>query len=136
MQRRSFLALGAAVAMPVLVTGCGTTMPISPVGRVGGLTQDEVRDCLYRAGRKRSWLVKNIDDNHLEATFVKGYHVAVINIEFDAQSYRLTVSPKTSSSLLNPDGSVHRKVNQWIANYDKDTTLLIQDVKMRKFHEN
>lgn len=135
MQRRTFLALGAAVAVPAFLTACGGTMPLSPAGQVKGLTLDEVRDCLYRAGRKRAWVVRDVDEHHIEATFMKGNHVAVLDIEFDEDVYRFKVSPKTSASLLRPDGTVHRKVNQWIGNYYTDAGLLILDAKMRKYNE-
>ena len=133
MQRRTFLALGAAVALPGMIGACTrATAPLAPEVPVAGLTSEEMGRCLSVAGRKRGWSVLPVDEHHAEATLVKGEHVAVLDITFDEKMFRIQVSPKTSATLIRPDGLVHRKLNRWINNFQTDTIRLMSDQKAKK----
>lgn len=116
-----------------MLSACGrATNPINPTIPVAGLSNAEMARCLSVAGRKRGWSVVPIDDHHMEATYYKGRHMAVLDITFDETMFSISVSPKTSASLMKDDGRVHRNVNKWITNFHRDATLLMADLKMKK----
>lgn len=132
MKRRQFLTIAACLTLPSLLTACAGRTPLVTEGYLGGLTPSEVYRCIVQAGKKRKWVVAKIDDHHLEATYRKAYHVAVLDITLEQDSYQISVSPKTSSSLRDEDGKVHRKVNQWMELLKADIDRTLQEAELKK----
>ena len=133
MQRRTFLTLTAAVTLPGMIGACTrATVPLAPEVPVSGLTNEEMGQCLSVAGRKRGWSVLPVDAHHAEATLIKGEHVAVLDITYDATMFRLQASRKSSATLMREDGLVQRKFNRWINNFQTDTIRLMHDLKVKK----
>ena len=131
--RRRILALGTGLAATALLSACGATTPIRPAVAISDLSLTEIRQALIQAGDERGWVVSAMPQaNQLQATFVKDYHCCVVDIIYNESTFTISLNDNTSKSLLNPDGSVHRKVNQWINNYRHDAQTIMTQMRIKK----
>lgn len=132
--RRHLLSFGAAVLGTGLLSACaGTTEPIAPTNPIAGLTLPEIRTCLIKAGSLRGWTVLPMpQENHLQATYIKGHHICILDIFYSEDKFTIRLNPQTSDSLLEDDGTVHRNVNRWINNYRSDAQQLMTELCIKK----
>ncbi len=120
MKRRILIAALGSVAF---LTACGTSQPLIATGNSNPTgsskhapTLKEIKKAIYLAGSSRGWVMKEVNSKTIQATYVKGQHTGVVDIEYDRETY--TITPNKKSTLMRPDGTVDRHLNNWIRNLD------------------
>lgn len=112
------------LAALLVLGGCNKVEPIINVERTDIYTGsgkvpslNEVRTAISRAVIRKTWVVKQIAPDELEARFYKGKKEAVIRIKYSPKFYSITY--KDSAYLLNKGNLIHRRYNAWIRGIEK-----------------
>jgi hypothetical protein len=103
----------------IFLGACARIHPInniesSPVITGSGKTPsaDQVRVAIVYAAVGKSWTVKTIGPNRLEAHVNVRKHAATITIDYSPQSY--SIKYKDSQNLRQKGSMIHRTYNRWI----------------------
>jgi hypothetical protein len=107
------LALGACAYKNQPVYNVDKPLPASaksiPLARMEALIMD--------AGRSLAWQFERIGEGHLKATQQQPKFMAVVDIYFNQQSYKIV---KNSTTGLNDQGpTIHSHYNTWIRNLER-----------------
>ena len=130
MLRREIL-LGLAGAAVLGMTGCGRQ--VLTVQEASELPADKLRGCIKRAAQRRHWRIIRDEPGRMRVKYVKGEHILVADVVYDNKGF--TITPvKEGSTLINADGTAHRKVNQWTSNLsqtirDEESKVIIRQQK-------
>lgn len=106
-------ALGAT-----MLTACRQQVLVVPEHSIDGVTVAEMKKCILTAVVRRGWTVVKQEPGLVKIKYVKGPHIAVLNILYSANGYKVEMDKETN--LVYPKGMVDNKLNQWIRNVDKD----------------
>lgn len=112
MLRREIL-LGLAGAAVLGMAGCGRQ--VLTVQEASELPTDKLHNCIKRAAMRRRWHILRDEPGRMLLRFTKADHVLVAEVTYNDKGF--TITPvKKGSTLINDDGTAHRKVNQWTNN--------------------
>ena len=78
---------------------------------------DDVGKAVQRAGATLGWQMKQTKPGHMLGTLNLRKHVAVVDVNYSAQSY--SVNYKDSTELDYDGQNIHPNYNGWIQNLDK-----------------
>ncbi|MCF6765857.1 hypothetical protein L3V82_08725 [Thiotrichales bacterium 19S3-7] len=126
--RQKTLQFSLILIIGILLTACSRIQPITNYNQQtvpNGLTLKEVKRAIIKGAEKRKWVIKEINDNQLQATYTSSTHVAVVDIRYSTKAYSLTYA---SSKNLDYDANmIHYNYNRWVRNLNKDIqTQLMQ----------
>jgi hypothetical protein len=117
------LRAAALPAAALMLVACATPNPVynvvqAPVvANKANPSLDEIRQAIVRAGTQLTWQMKPTRPGHIVGTLAVRTHIAVVDIEYDRNSYSIKYRDSTN---LNYDGTnIHRNYNGWIQNLDK-----------------
>lgn len=129
--RSSLLAL--AVASPLILAGCGTTVPVRTMSQgyvTEGTPVATVHEAVLRAAELRYWRIISDDPGVMTLAYPAGPKAqqfeAIVRVDYDARNFRVEY---VSSRGLNEERGcgkdkdvvcAHRNVNNWMINLDKD----------------
>ena len=129
--RSSLLAL--AVASPLILAGCGTTVPVRTMSQgyvTEGTPVATVHEAVLRAAELRYWRIVSDDPGVMTLAYPAGPKAqqfeAIVRVDYDARNFRVEY---VSSRGLNEERGCgkdkdvvcsHRNVNNWMINLDKD----------------
>ena len=122
MLRREFVL--AALVSPLVLGACRSAVLTTPTGSARGLTAEQLKQCILTAGTRREWKMDASQPGKIVATQTRRGHVAVCDIAYDDKGYKISLNKATT--LVNPDGTVHVKYNQWVNNLRQDIDQEIQ----------
>jgi hypothetical protein len=108
-----------ASAIVIVAAGCAGRQPLnvsSVIVAKPNVTADEVGKAIMRAGLNANWRVVEQGPGQLLGLRVMGPHTASINISYTAKEYQISVK---ESSMMSPDGTVHRNLNRWLQELDQ-----------------
>jgi hypothetical protein len=107
------------LALAFVVSGCVRTLPVynvtdAPVITASGAQPNlaAVRNAITTAAQDKGWVVRDIDDEHIEATVHVRKHTAVVDILYSPSQYRIMY--KSSDALLYDGTQIHRNYNKWV----------------------
>ncbi len=129
--RSSLLTL--AVASPLILAGCGTTVPVRTMSQgyvTEGTPVATVHEAVLRAAELRYWRIVSDDPGVMTLAYPAGPKAqqfeAIVRVDYDARNFRVEY---VSSRGLNEERGcgkdkdvvcAHRNVNNWMINLDKD----------------
>ena len=120
MKRRTLLLAASAT---LVLTACGTN-PVKPMSSNGGLSRGQLKKIILTALAERGWQVTDDANDHIDARYVKGPHVAAVQIMLNDKNYTIEMN-EGATTLKEGNGKVHRKYNQWVQTLDADIQNLI-----------
>lgn len=106
-----------AFGLILIISGCGGTkiqnVPAQPITQQ--LSQETVRNAIYRAGLTRNWDMQKINSGLIEGTYARRGYTVTISIHYNANSY--SIDYKSSQGLGYSEGSqtIHKNYNSWIS---------------------
>ena len=116
---RTWYSILSVIAIALAVSGCARTMPIYNVTAAPVVTGSgdqpslvDVKKAVTTAARDKGWLVKDVDDEQVEATLYVRKHTAIVDITYSPTSYKIAY--KDSDVLLYDGTKIHRNYNKWI----------------------
>lgn len=112
------LVLVGSFATVALLSACLSQVPLNHESFTEGLTQAQVEESIIKGAAVRGWKTETVKPGYIIATYTKGDKTASVDINYDAQGYRITMNDKTNMVL--PDGKVDSKYNQWVNNLNGD----------------
>lgn len=124
----SFLKMCTFAFIVLFVTAC--VKPIyNTYNRSTGvadseLDMDQISKIIGRAGINRGWVMKQLGEGLIEATYTKKQHVAVVNITFDRRHYNIKY--KSSVKLRYSNGKIHNNYNRWIKFLEDDISFALR----------
>jgi hypothetical protein len=113
-------AAAASIAAAMLALGaCDRTRPIlnihdEPIPPRGASLDEIGREITIAAGSLH-WRITEAAPGHLVAKINAQDHEASVDIAYTGQNYSITLKD-TANLLQNPDGTIHRRYDSWIAN--------------------
>src|SRR5271170_7448636 len=116
------LEIWVAIAALVL-TACGTSAPIMNINHAPivnnnpNISLDDVGKAIQRGGAALGWIMQADRPGHVLGTLKLRTHVAIVDINYDANSYSIIY--KNSTNLKYDGKNIHRNYNGWIENLDK-----------------
>ncbi len=124
-RRRLLLAAGAAV----FLSACAVQQ-INPVSSTQGVSPAKFKEILRKCLLARKWTITDEKPGKTYARFSKNYgkSVAAIIVEYNGDNYKILMD-KENTTLIEKDGKVHRKYNQWVATLDADLQRAIVNSK-------
>lgn len=105
-----FLVTACATKQLINVENAGLTAP-------GKVTMQQVEKAIYRGAADRGWTVRRLEPGNLEATIHVRYHMAMVQITHDTETFSITY--KDSRNLGYDGTQIHRNYNRWILNLRK-----------------
>lgn len=90
--------------------------PIPPTVR--NLALDRIEALIVASGGSNGWTFRHVDPGHLEATYRQKTHVAVVDITFDKDTWRITY--KTSLNLAQDGERIHPHYNTWVQKLERN----------------
>jgi len=106
------VAAGCRGAVPVYNVTDATVAASKP-----NPSLDDVGKAVQRAGATLGWQMKQTKPGHMLGTLNLRKHVAVVDVNYSAQSY--SVNYKDSTELDYDGQNIHPNYNGWIQNLDK-----------------
>ncbi|MBE0495278.1 MAG: hypothetical protein IBX45_02585 [Campylobacterales bacterium] len=113
-----------AVVMGLVFAGCRTTalynVEKAPVVASSNkkLTAQDTEKAIMRAGGRLGWVMKKVENGHIEGTLNIRKHMAAVSIRYTANEYSINY---LNSSSLNYDpatSTIHQNYNGWVQNLD------------------
>ncbi|MBL3600610.1 MAG: hypothetical protein JMN25_12215 [gamma proteobacterium endosymbiont of Lamellibrachia anaximandri] len=89
----------------------------SVVANKDGVTMDDVRKAIIRAGATLGWNMNDKGPGLVEGTIHLRSHMAQVDIPYDAQTY--SIKYKNSDNLKYDGEKIHSNYNGWIQNLDR-----------------
>ncbi|RDH88505.1 MAG: hypothetical protein DIZ78_00800 [endosymbiont of Escarpia spicata] len=89
----------------------------SVVANKDGVTMDDVRKAIIRAGATLGWNMNDKGSGLVEGTIHLRSHMAQVDIPYDAQTY--SIKYKNSDNLKYDGEKIHSNYNGWIQNLDR-----------------
>ena len=117
MQRRHIL-LGAAAGAGLLLVGCRSVVMAEPQSQFDGATEAQIRQAIITSLRERKWVMQSEEPGVIHAQYVKGPHIVNIVVKYRNNAWKIL--PAKGSTLVNADGKVHPKYNQWVQTLNRD----------------
>ena len=77
-----------------------------------------VRGAIIQAGAGLGWVMTDAKPGVLQGTLNLRSHSAVVEIPYTSTTYSILY--KSSTNLMQPDGSIHKNYNGWIQNLQRD----------------
>ena len=120
------LVLVVLFSVPLIVVGCARRAALyqpPPVSFVR-LPVEDVEAGIYAGARRRGWVPTKLHDGLIQATLHLRSHVAVVDIDYEADAFRLRyVRSENLNYEQDADGTqrIHQHFNIWQQN-------LIQDI--------
>lgn len=119
---QKWVAVLSVVTMSFLLTACGET-PIKNVSHssvsISIDKKEQVRKSIKTAGASLGWVIKDIDDNTLEATLILRKHVAIVTIPYSEKEYSLLYKSSENLRYDAEKKTIHKNYNSWITNLDR-----------------
>ena len=86
------------------------------------LNESDVEAAIYRGCSKRKWMPSKIRDGRIQATLFQRSHVAVVDIDYNADSFRVTYVRSENLRYKNGSGEqrIHSSYNKWVTNLVAD----------------
>lgn len=109
---RMMVAGVAPMMVSAAAIGCSTTVPLRPVVEVPlpvawlGASEDRVDEAIWRAGRKQSWEIEEVESGRLRGTRRWKRYVAVVSIAHDGRLLRIAY--EDSENLRRRGDGIHR----------------------------
>ena len=110
-------------ALILVAAGCRGAVPVYNVTEAPVAASkpnpslDDVGKAIQRAGATLGWQMKQTKPGHMLGTLYLRKHVAVVDVNYSAQSY--SVNYKDSTELDYDGQNIHPNYNGWIQNLDK-----------------
>ena len=110
-------------ALILVAAGCRGAVPVYNVTEAPVAASkpnpslDDVGKAVQRAGATLGWQMKQTKPGHMLGTLNLRKHVAVVDVNYSAQSY--SVNYKDSTELDYDGQNIHPNYNGWIQNLDK-----------------
>jgi len=129
--RRSaeFLSVLALAVLPVV--GCTRTAALHhpPVVSFAPLPTTDVEAAIYQGATKRKWIPTKIRDGEIEATLYIRSHVAVVDIDYNADSFQVRYIRSENLNYKNRDGAevIHPNYNAWVKNLTSDIEAALSE---------
>lgn len=129
--------MGCALRLSVLllVITCSTaacrTAPLlrPPPVSFAPLPTTDVEAAIYQGCSKRKWMPNKIRDGQIRATLYQRSHVAVVDIDYDDDSFQVTYVRSENLWYKNPDGEqrIHSSYNKWVTNLVSDIEVALHE---------
>ncbi len=121
----------SVVTMSFLLTACGGT-PIKNVSNssvsISIDKKEQVKKAIKTAGASLGWIVKEIDENTLEATLMLRKHVAIITIPYSEKEYSLLYKSSENLKYDAKKNTIHKNYNSWITNLDRNIQIQLSSL--------
>jgi hypothetical protein len=111
----------ALLAMSVVfVTACRTAPISNPAVTLptAQTSEDDVANAIKLAGARYGWEMVDEGPGVMKGTLRLRKHVAVVRIEYDADSY--AIQYEDSEKLLYGNDRIHRNYNRWVRNLSEE----------------
>lgn len=122
-------ALGTiALVLTLLAFGGCRTAPIYNPTKTTFVTSsnpslEKIEQAIADAGTSLGWIMTAKDKNHIIGTLHLRAHTAVVDIYYDANSYKIAYRQSTN---LKYDGKkIHKNYNSWIHNLERAINLRV-----------
>lgn len=108
------------VSTLLVVIACRTATIMNPSVTLPetGTTEADVANAIKLAGARYGWEIVGDGPGLMTGTLRLRKHVAVVKIEYDANSYRIQY--QDSERLLHQDDRIHRNYNRWVNNLSEE----------------
>lgn len=115
------------------VSACTATAPLNEYSGAipDGITATEFKQAVRDAGNKRDWIIKDVGNNAMEATYVARGHSIQVKITYDKDSYDITYLSSTGMKYNQTDGTIHRNYNRWVNNLRHDIEVGLMRAEAR-----
>lgn len=103
--------------------GCRTSPLLNPPPvSFARLATDDVEAAIYQGCTKRKWMPTKIRNGQIQAILYQRSHVAVVDIDYDADSFRVTYVHSENLRYKNRHGEqrIHSSYNKWVKNLVAD----------------
>ncbi|HXP98234.1 MAG TPA: hypothetical protein VN809_16085 [Telmatospirillum sp.] len=114
--KKLFVVLAALVLGACARTIYNVDQPI-PAG-AQALPMDRIEMLIVEAGKTRHWTFEHAGSGHLIATQAQGGRVAVVNIMFDQNRWR--IDRRSTTGMSAEGGAFHSQYNSWVRNLELD----------------
>jgi len=111
-------------------TGCRTAVLINPPPvSFASLPPNDVEAAIYQGCSKRKWMPAKLRDGLIQATLYQRSHVAVVDIEYDADSFRVAYVRSENLRYKDNDGEprIHSSYNKWVKNLVGDIEIALNE---------
>lgn len=105
------------LAMVTVLSACTTTsvqnVPTQHAP-AGGNSSSTMKNAILAGGKSRGWDMKSIKPGLIEASYVRGKHVAIVDVPYTAKTYKIN---RKSSSGFEYDAkkqTIRRHYNWWV----------------------
>jgi hypothetical protein len=117
---RSAYTLAAIALCVISQVGCARRAELQrpPRVSVGPLPTSDVEAAIYEGCSKKKWIPSKISDGRIEATLYLRTHVAVVDIDYDADSFQVHYVRSENLNYKNRNGEelIHPNYNAWVKN--------------------
>jgi hypothetical protein len=82
----------------------------------------EVEAAIYQGCNRRKWIPTKVHDGEIEATLYLRSHVAVVDIDYDKDSFQVHYVRSENLNYRQRDGEelIHPNYNAWVKNLTAD----------------
>lgn len=89
----------------------------------------DVEAAIYQGASKRKWIPTKIRDGQIEATLYLHSHVAVVDIDYDVDSFQVRYIRSENLNYKNRDGEevIHPNYNAWVNNLISDIEAALNE---------
>lgn len=124
------LLISLALVGAMGAAGCRTAALINPPPiSFARLPPGEVEAAIYQGCSKRKWMPTKVRDGLIQATLYQRSHLAVVDIDYDDDSFRVTYVRSENLRYKTGDGEqrIHSSYNKWVKNLVGDIETALND---------
>jgi hypothetical protein len=131
---RAMRHLLLAAALAAMLASCRTALLVNPPPvSFAPLPAREVEAAIYTGCSRRRWMPTKIRDGLIRATLHQRSHVAVVNIDYDDDSFQLSYvdSDELRYKVAGGEQRIHSSYNKWIKNLVGDIEIALTEERVR-----
>lgn len=114
----------AAIVLGLVFTGCRTAavynVEKAPVVASSNkkLTTQDTEKAIMRAGGQLGWVMKKVEDGHIQGTLNLRKHMATVAIRYTGSEYSIQYLNSSNLSYDPATSTIHQNYNGWVQNLD------------------
>lgn len=100
-----------------------------PLVSFAPLPMNDVEAAIYEGCSRRKWIPSKVRDGEIEATLYLREHVAVVDIDYNADSFQVHYVRSENLNYKNRDGEelIHPNYNAWVKNLISDIDAALSE---------
>jgi hypothetical protein len=93
-----------------------------------GLTEEQMIGAIKRAGSGLGWAMVEAGPGQMEGTLRLRSHVAVVQVQYNPDTYSITYKDSTNLSHTPKANTIHKNYNGWIQNLDNAIRVQLTNI--------